>query len=531
VASLRATNGRITRRGLLRHGAAGALAVGLLGTPDLALPAFAQGGGRRGGTLRAGLDADPPNLDPHRSSAAVDRQVFQSLFDKLMDTDENLKIVPMLATSWSVSQDGRTYTFKLRQGVQFHDGTPFNAQAVVYNFSRMRDPKFPSARRSEIGPVTDVVASDPSTVQIKLERPYSPLPYILTDRAGMMVSPAAAEKDPLNFALHPVGSGPFSFVEKIPQDHITLKRNANYWMKGLPYLDQVTFRPVVDDNARVASLKSGDLDIINLVPAPQVPQIAQDAKQPGAGFRLMEHGAFSYNGIWFNMTKPPFDNKALRQAFDAALDRTAVANAVLRGAAYPAYSFFPNGTPAYDPTWKVPPRNVGLAKEKLQAGGHATGFDCTLLIAQGQTNAAIAQAVQSMVGDVGIKATIQVVEFGTLLDTMSKFQHQAGMIGWSGRPDPDFDIYPFVTKSGIPDFNYAGYVNDQVQNLLDAARVLQVMNQRVRAYSQVTKILADDMPYAWLYFLKEYKLVSTKVRGFVQVPDGMMRFHSVSLAS
>src|SRR5579871_4250380 len=173
----------------------------------------------------------------------------------------------MLATSWSVSQDGRTYTLKLRQGVQFHDGTPFNAQAVVYNFNRMRDPKFPSARKSEIAPVSEVVASDPSTVQIKLERPYSPLMYVLTDRAGMMVSPAAAEKDGLNFALRPVGSGPFSFVEKIPQDHITLKRNPNYWMKGLPYLDQVIFRPFPDDNARVANLTSGDVDIINIVPA------------------------------------------------------------------------------------------------------------------------------------------------------------------------------------------------------------------------------------------------------------------------
>jgi len=532
VASSRATRGRITRRELLRHGAAGALtAAGLLGAPGSMPMAFAQGGGHRGGTLRVGLDSDPPNLDPHRSSAAVDRQVFQSLYDKLMDTDANLKIVPMLAASWSVSSDGRTFTLKLRQGVQFHDGTPFNAQAVVYNFDRMRDPKFPSARRSEISPVTAVVATDPYTVEIRLERPYSPLAYTLTDRAGMMVSPAAAQKAGLDFALHPVGTGAFSFVEKIPQDHVTLRRNPNYWMKGLPYLDQVIFRSFPDDNARVANLKSGDLDIINIVPPPQVKQITQDAKQPGAGFRLLEHGAFAYNGIWLNVTKPPFDNKALRQAFSTAIDRTAIANAVLQGAAYPAYSFFPNGTPAYDPSWKIPPRDPALAKEKLQAGGHAGGFDCTFMMAPGQTNLAIAQAVQSMVGEVGIQLRIQVLEFGTLLDTMSKFQHQAGMVGWSGRPDPDFDIYPFVTKSGIPDFNYAGYVNDQVQNLLDAARVLQDMSQRVRAYSQVTKILADDMPYAWLYCLKEYKLVSTKMRGFVQVPDGMIRLHSVWLAS
>jgi peptide/nickel transport system substrate-binding protein len=530
VASSRAMVGRITRRDLLRRGAAGALAAGLAGAAGGTLSAFAAQGGRRGGTLRAGLDADPPNLDPHRSTAAVDRQVYQSLYDKLVDTDADLKIVPMLATSWSVSQDGRTYTLKLRQGVQFHDGTPFNAQAVVYNFNRMRDPKFPSARKSEIAPVAEVTASDPYTVQIKLERPYSPLMYVLTDRAGMMVSPAAAEKDGLNFALRPVGSGPFSFVEKIPQDHITLKRNPNYWMKGLPYLDQVIFRPFPDDNARVANLKSGDVDIINIVPAPQVKQLAQDSGKPGAAYRLSEHGAFSWQGIWLNVTKPPFDNKALRQAFSASLDRNAIANVVLQGAAFPSYSFFPNGTPAYDPTWKIPPRNIGQAKERLQAGGRAGGFEFTLLTVQGQQAQAIAQAVQSMAADAGIQAKIQIIEFGQLLDVTDKLQHQAALLGWSGRPDPDFDIYPFVTQSGIGSFNDAGYTNPQVQTLLDAARVLQSMDQRRRAYSQVTRILADDMPYAWLYFPKEYKLMSTKVHGYEHVPDGMMRFHGVWLS-
>jgi len=514
----------------LRYGAAGALAAGLVGGPHLTPPAFAQAG-RRGGTLRAGLDADPPNLDPHRSSAAVDRQVFQSLFDKLMDIDQNLKIVPMLATSWSVSADGRTFTMKLQRGVTFHDGTPLNAQAVVYNFDRMRDPKFPSARRSEIGPVTGVTATDPSTVEIKLEQPFSPLAYVLTDRAGMMVSPAAAQKAGLDFALHPVGTGPFSFVEKIPQDHITVQRNPNYWMKGLPYLDRVIFRPFPDDTARVANMRSGDLDIINIVPLPQVKQLTQDTRQPGSHLKLLEHGAFQYQGYWLNTTKPPFDNKALRQAFSAAIDRNALANAVLQGAAYPAYSFFPNGTPAYDPTWKVPPRNIPLAKEKLQAAGHAGGFGFTLLTPPGETLTALAQAVQSMVAEAGIQMKIQVIEFGALLDTCSKFNYEGAQVGWSGRPDPDFDIYPFVTKSGIPLFNYAGYTNPQVENLLDAARVLQDMGQRVRAYNQVTKILADDMPYAWLYFPKEYKLVSDKVRGFVQVPDGMIRLHGVWLAS
>ncbi len=502
---------------------AGVMIAGLLAT------ASAQGI-TRGGTLRAGLDRDPPNMDPHRSTAAVDRQVYQSLYDKLVDTDENLAVVPMLATSWTISRDGKTVTLKLRQGVKFHDGTPFNAEVVKYNFERMLDPKFPSARRSEIGPIQKVAAVDPYMVQITLDRPYSPLLYVLTDRAGMMVSPAEAQKTGVNFALHPVGTGPFRFVEKIPQDHVTLERNPDYWAPGQPYLDRVVYRPIIDDNARVANLKSGDVDIINIVPLPQIKPLAQEAAQPGARFRLLEHGAFQWYGIWLNMTKPPFDNKLLRQSFNATIDRNVIANVVLQGAAYPAYSFFPNGTPAYDPTWNIPPRNIPLAKEKLQGAGHPNGFAFTLLSLPGQQDQALAQAAQAMAAEAGIQVRIEIREFGTLLDELEHLRHQAGLLGWSGRPDPDFDIYPFMTQSGIGSFNNAGYTNPKVQVLLDAARLLNDMNQRRRAYREVIQILADDVPYVWTHFPKEYKLVSARVHGFVQVPDGMMRFRTVWLA-
>ncbi len=506
----------------------GSLALSALIVAGLMAAASAQGTGGSG-TLRAGLDADPPNMDPHRSTAAVDRQVYQNLYDKLLDTDENLQIVPMLATSWSISADGRTVIFKLRQGVKFHDGTPFDAEAVRYNFDRMQDPNFPSTRRSEVRPIQKVTVIDPYTVALSLEKPYSPLLYVLTDRAGMMVSPTEARKAGTNFALHPVGTGPFSFVEKIPQDHITLQRNPDYWMKGQPYLDRIIYRAIVDDAARVANVKSGDLDIINIIALPQAKQLAQEGARPGARFRLLERGAFWWDGIWLNVTKPPFDNKLLRQAFNATIDRNIIANVVLQGAAYPAYSFFPNGTPAYDSSWKIPPRNLQLAREKLQAAGHAGGFSFTLLITPKDLDRGVNEAVQSMAAEAGIRVQIQAIEFGTLLHETDQLHHEAAFLGWSGRPDPDFDIYPFVTQSGIGSFNDAGYTNPRVQTLLDAARLLNYMNQRRRAYREVTEILADDLPYIWLYFRKEYKLVSTRVQGFIQVPDGMMRFRTVRL--
>jgi len=231
-----------------------------------------------------------------------------------------------------------------------------------------------------------------------------------------------------------------------------------------------------------------------------------------------------------NVTKPPFDNKLLRQAFAATVDRDAIANVVLQGAAYPAYFFFPNGTPAYDAAWKLPPRTVALAKEKLQAGGHPEGFTFTFLTQPGQQRLAVAQAIQAMAADAGIQMKIQIVDQGTIIDAISHLKEEAALIEWSGRPDPDFDIYPFTTQSGIGSFNYTGYNNQRVQTLLDAARYLGAMSQRRRAYGEVTKLLVDDVPYVWLYFPKEYKLISTRVHGFVQVPDGMMRFRGVTLS-
>jgi len=489
---------------------------------------FAQSG-RRGGTLTATLDTDPPTMDPHLSGSAVDRQVFQNLYDKLVDTSPSLAIVPMLATSWTISPDGKTVTFKLRSGVKFQDGTAFNADAVKANFERMKfDPKFPSVRRSELGPMTAVTAVDPSTVQITLDQPYSPLLYVLTDRSGMMVSPAAAQKP--DFALHPVGTGPFAFVEKVPQDHITLQRTPDYWGQGVPYLDRVVFREITDDNARVANLKSGDVDVLNLVPLPQVRELAKEAGQPGSRFRLVEAGAMAWTALSLNTTKPPFDNKLLRQAFNATINREAIANVVLQGAAYPAYSFFPNGTPAYDPTWKLPPASVAAAKEKLRQAGRPNGFEFTLIILPGQQRQALAQAIQAMAADAGIQVRIQVVDQGTMIDSITHVTEQAALTEWSGRPDPDFDIYPFTMPSGIGAFNYAGYVNPKLGTFLDGARYLNDMALRRRAYSEATKILADDVPYVWLFFPKEYKLLSTRVRGFVDQPDGMMRFRNVWLA-
>ncbi len=480
---------------------------------------------RRGGQLRVGLDADPPNMDPHQSSAAVDRQVYQNLFDKLVDINQDLQIVPMLATSWTISGDGRTYVFKLRPNVVFHDGTPFNAEAVAYNFQRMLDTSFGSPRRNEVSLVQKVTVVDPLTVQIDVEKPFSPFLAILSDRAGMMVSPTAARRLGRDFAREPVGTGPYKFVEKRPQERIVLERFDRHWDKTAGNVDRIIYRPFTDEQARLANLRAGELDVINAVAPTDIPALKTDAR-----VKLLERESLGWQGIWIHVGGPPFNNKALRQAFNATIDRRTLVRVVAGDTWTPANGPFPPGLLGSDsgPNNKIPERNLDLARAKLREGGQPNGFAFTLKITPGRVQQQIAQVIQSMAGEAGIRVNIEIVEFGAILSQGDAHRFEAILLGWSGRPDPDGNIYGFfVTNGGL---NFSAYGNSRVDTMLDAARILTTADLRKRAYAEILTVLNDELPYVFLYWPKEYKVLSPKLQGFVHIADGMMRFRHVSLA-
>lgn len=479
---------------------------------------------RKGGILRVGMNEDPPNMDPHQSSAAVDRQVFQNLYDKLVDLNQNLEIVPMLATSWTITDGGRTYTFKLRPNVVFHDGTPFNAEAVKFNFERMLDRSFGSPRFSEVNLVTSVTVVDDLTVRITLEKPYSPFLAVLSDRAGMMVSPTAARRLGKGLAREPVGSGPYKFVEKRPQERVVLERFDKHWDKDSGFVDQIVYRTITDENTLVANLRAGELDIIITAPATEIPRLRGEPN-----VRVLERSGLGWNGMWIMVAGPPFNNKALRQALNATIDRGTLVKVVFAETADPADGPFPPGMFTYEipANSRIPERNLDLAKQKLREGGQPNGFAFTLKITPGRVPQQTAQVIQSMAGEVGIKVNIELVEFGALLSQLTTQKFEAALLGWSGRPDPDGNIYGFfVTGGGL---NNSAYSNSRVDTLLDAARILTTPDQRRRAYAEIMTILNDDMPFLFLWWPKEYKVLGPKLQGFVHISDGMMRFRQAWL--
>ena len=467
-------------------------------------------------TLTVGLDADPPRLDPALSSALVDRQVMNQIFDKLVDLDQNLKIIPGVAKSWKITDGGLTYTFKLRGGVKFHDGTPLDAAAVKYTLDRDLTLEG-STRKNELSSVKEVKVIDPLTVQIILKQPYGPLLAVLTDRSGMIVSPGAAEKAGKDFGNAPVGSGPFEFVSRKRQDNITLKAFAGYW-DGAPKIDTLVYRPFPDGDVRLANLLSGAVQVIVPIDPKDIDKVAKNSKYTVANFP-----GLGFQGLWFNVTRPPFNTKALRQAVAATIDRDAINKVVFYNTVTPAAGPFPAGTPAYSAAIKVQRPDLAVARQKL--GGKPLSF--TLLTSPGSVTTQLAQLYQAMFAQAGITAKIEQVEFGTLLDRADKHDFDALMLGWSGRPDPDGNIYDFFVTGG--NNNQAGYSNKQVDSLLAKARAQNAMSARVATYNVALGQIIGDAPYVFVYHPRNVYATVSGVQGLKPIPDGILRFKDVTL--
>jgi peptide/nickel transport system substrate-binding protein len=479
-----------------------------------------------GGQIKVGLNADLTTLDPHISGAAVDRQVFYNLFDTLVRLDTDLSIKPGLAESWT-QPDPKTIVFKLRSGVTYHDGEPFNAASVKANIERAQNlPK--SARKSELGDVTSVEVVDDLTAKFNLKQPSSPLLSLLTDRAGMMVSTRAADASGDDFARKPVGTGPFSFVEWVKDDRVVLKKNPSYWDKDasgtqLPYLDGVVYKPIPDQTQRLTALKTGTVDIIDIPPSKDIP-----ALKTGADLAYSELPGLAYRYIQLNTKRAPLDNVMIRQAIALAIDRETINKAIFFNAGQPAYQAIPPSSFAFDPEFKAnSPRNVDKAKDLVKQSGIANP-KIGAMVTNTPEDKQLAEVFKEQLADVGITMDIELIEFATQLDRALKEEFDANILQWSGRPDPDGNIFNYVYSKGSG--NRSQYANPEVDKLLEQTRAVSDQAERKKLYSQINKILTDESPMIYIQHRPEVKVMAKQVKGFVHNPDGMMRFAGVSLA-
>lgn len=472
-------------------------------------------------TLRIGLAEDPDVLDPTLARTFVGRIVFASLCDKLFDIDENLKIVPQLATGYEWSADNKELTIKLRPGVKFHDGEPMDAEAVRFSLDRHKNMQG-STRRGELAPVTEIKVVDPLTVKMTVGAPFSPLVAQLTDRSGMIVSPKAAQAAGTGFGNKPVCAGPYKFVERVAQDRIVVERFAEYWNKDAVFFDRIVYLPIVDSTVRLANLRSGQLDFIERLAASDAASVRADNRLKFA--RVVEIG---YQGITINTGKSDTGrNSALgkdprvREAFELSLDRDAIVQVVMEGEAQPGNQYVSSSNPYYGKNSPLPKRDVNRAKALLREAG-ITNPSFTMMTATTTEAQKISQVVQAMVKETGFDMKIQSTEFATSLDLADKGQFESMILAWSGRADPDGNTQQFL-QCNAPQ-NYSGYCVPEVDKLINDARTTQDPAARAKLYEQLAILVNKDRPIVYLFHRNWLWAYSNKLAGLRTVPDGLVR--------
>jgi len=487
-------------------------------------------GVKNGGTLTIALAEDPDALDPTTARTFVGRIVFLHVCEKLYDLNKKLQIVPQLAASLpKVSADKKTVTISLRKGIKFNDGTAFNARAVKTSIDRHLT-LTGSRRASEIAPVQSVTTSGASTVVLHLNEPYAPLTAQLADRAGMIMSPAQLAKLGTRFGTNPVCVGPFSFVSRTAGDRIVVKKSPYYYDRKKVHLNQIIFRIINEPNAAAAALRAHDVDVVDRIGPTQLPAIQRDKS-----LRVIHAVSIGYQGITFNignkngLLKLPYQNvgstlsshPGLRQAFELAIDRALLARVVFHGTVQPACGPIAKVSPWYDKKSKCNiHRNLKKAKQLVARSG-VRNPTVKLMTDTNQLAAQIGQFIQSQEEDAGIKVDLQPTEFVSSLAKADAGNFDAFFIGWSGRIDPDGNIYGFVHTKGT--LNESGYSNRRLDVILDNARHAAKPSARQTLYNAAVKVIRSTRPLIYLYDAITYDGVSKKVTGVNLYGDGLIR--------
>jgi peptide/nickel transport system substrate-binding protein len=485
-----------------------------------AMPAVSQ-------TLRISLRQDLDVLDPTLTTSYVARIVLAGLCDKLFDIDGKLHIVPQLATGYEWSDD-RTLLMHLRSGVTFHDGETMDANAVKYSLERHLTLQG-SFRKSEISSIDHIEVVDPATVRVVLQSPSGAFLAQLTDRSGMIYPPKATEAAGKDFALHPVCSGPFTFVERVAQDHVTLVRFPGYWDAKDIHFEKVVYQVLPDNSVRFANLRAGTTDITEYLAPTDVATVKADPR-----LKLAVSDALGYIGLINNLNLSPRSdtpygkNALVRRALDAAIDRAALVNVVFNDMFAPNVQPVAPNSPFYDEALTPPSRDLAKARALLRQAGVTPPITLELLTPNQPDSLQAAEVIQSMAAEAGFDIRVVAMEVTAAGQVEQRGDYQAYLNGWSGRVDADGNTFQFLhTGQGN---NFTGYSDPTVDRLLEQGRAMTDIGERRVVYQEVWEALRRDLPVTFLYSPRNIVAMTAKLNGFRPVPDGMIRIQDLEMA-
>ncbi len=473
--------------------------------------------GQGSGNLIAAIAGEPDQLDPQKTSAYFSFEVLENVFDTLVEPDANLEMKPALAQSWSVSPDQLVWNFQLRQGVRFHDGTPFTAADVVYSYRRIIDGKLSNV--DKFSSVTDVKAPDEHTVVIRVKQPT---PNLLTNIGGFKGMAIVSRKNVESGAIstHPVGTGPFAFVSQKSGDSIVLKANPAYW-GGAPRIPGVTFRFITEPSTALSALQAGEIDWTDSVPTQRLSQLKEDDS-----LRLEVTPSNDYWYLALNEARAPWNDPRVRQAIAYGIDRQSIVQATSYGSATANQLAIPKGNPWYTPYDRYR-YDTDEAKRLLgEAGAHPTRLDLLVTSEYPETVTA-AQVIADDLAPLGIEVGIRTVDFATWLDEQNSGHFDMLMLGWLGNIDPD-DFYYAQHHTGGSS-NAQKFSNPEVDRLLDAGRVETNHQLRQQDYAKAATIIADQVSYLYLYNPSVIQAWTTGLSNYHARRDGAIRFRTAVL--
>ena len=481
-------------------------------------PVFAQSPS----TLSIGVVSDPVTLDPAFSASFFEAQVLYNLHETLLVARPDGSVMPGLASY--VMKDPLTYAFTLRDGLTFHDGTPLDAEACRANVARYVDPATGSIRRSDFGPFKAVTVTGPTTFEITLTAPYAPLPLILTNRAGMIVSPTAVQRLGADFATQAVGAGPWKIASWTKNAELVLEKFPGYWQGARQPFDRLVYRPLPDETVRLANLRSGTLQLIDSVPPQAVAGLARET-----AIRVSEIPSLGFTAFAFNCTRPPFNDPRVRQAFTAALDPEVVQKVVYFGTGRVSHGpLSPAVGWAFDEQATGIKPDLGRAKSLLQASGVTTPLPVVITVTNSPQMVRIAQTMQAQAGAAGFKVEVRQIDPTSLITVLRQRDFDLCMAPWSGRYDPDGNTFNYFSKDG-PN-NFAGWQSDEVTAILQQARSEADPAKRAPLYHAAQAKIIEAAPMLFVHFDAILQASSAKLR-WTQYPDAVFRLYDAKMAS